>query len=215
MRLTLILLALTFQMACSSTPDTRGADIGERLNDSDYQKLIHKYTDHIKDYKGFHNTFQVYATLVNSEIQSALIQRESDALQWDQDKATNEREKAFQEMSNETKVIVSLYTPTSKYNDLHKGISIWKLYLEANGKRYEGSAMKKDLRLIQLKKLYPYHNRWSQAYEVSFNVPTSVAESSDTKFIMASSLGKAELKFSPMAARVYRYDSNESYDRSY
>lgn len=194
----LILVAL-FIVSCSSHPPAKdGAVIGLRLNDTEYEKLIESNTHSDKQYSGFHNTFQVHATMVNTDVQSALLQKESDTLQWDERTAQQNREKFFQEMSSESRFAISLFTPSRKHNDLHKGTSIWKIYLEFEGKRYEGTATKKELQLVQLTKIFPYHTRWSTAYEVTFKVPMTALEKSSSHLVLTSTLGTSKFEYQPV-----------------
>lgn len=195
--LSLSLLTLMFT-GCSSAPTNKGTEVGLRLEDSAYEKLIQTHTQSDKAYNGLNNTFQIHATQVNSEVQSALLQKYSDTLQWNTSTGLKEREKALQEMSSQSQFAVSFFTPTRRHNDLHKSISIWKLYLEHNGRRFEGTAQKKNLQIVQLKKLYPYHNRWSTAYTVTFKVPMTVLERQNSKLILTSMLGQTELKYSAL-----------------
>jgi len=86
--------------------------------------------------------------------------------------------------------------PSIKLNDLNKGTSIWKLYLETpDGKRYEGKATKHVGKLEDIHAVYPYHNRWSVPYDVAFDVPLSMVEKGPLTFVVTSSQGTIKLKF--------------------
>lgn len=190
----LIVSILALQLAACGHAK-KGAEITERINESNYDDLINRYTKHDTQYDGFYNRFELYATFLNSNTQAAILQKRSDVLEWDQKQAQSEREKMFQENSTLTKFALSLFTPSVRLNDLHKGTSIWKIYLEAGGQRYEGKAMKRNGKLEDIRAIYPYHNRWSTAYDVSFNVPLSVVEKGPITFVLTSSQGTSTLKF--------------------
>jgi hypothetical protein len=183
---------------CSTIEKTdgkTGADIGQRFDETSYENLIYANTQHEVRYEGFYNKFEIYATFLNSKVQSAILQKRSDAFQWDARQAQNEREKMFQENTTQTKFQISFFTPSVRINDLHKGNSIWKIYLESNGQRYEGKAKRVNNKLEDVAAIFPYHNRWSIAYEVIFPVPLSAVESGPVTFVISSTQGSAKLDF--------------------
>lgn len=154
-----------------------------------------KNTRHDLQYEGVYNKFEVYATFINSDVQTAILQRRSDSLQWDTKHAQLEREKLFQESATQTKFALSFYVPSTRLNDLHKGSSIWKIYLLSGGERYVGKATKRNGKLEEISAIYPYHNRWSVAYDVTFNVPVPVIETKPATLIITSTQGTAKLQF--------------------
>lgn len=184
-----------FVLSACAHHEPRGADIGTRIDSQDYDQLIDKFTRHDVQYDGFYNKFELYVTFINSEVQAAFIQKRSDIFQWDLKQAQAEREKMMQENSTQTKFALSFFVPSTRLNDLNKGSSIWKIYLEANGQRYEGRATKRNGKLEEIRAMFPHHNRWSTPYEITFNVPLSGIEGAPVKFIIASSQGKAVLDF--------------------
>lgn len=189
----LILLFIFAVVGCSSSP--KGAEIGPRLDDKKYAAVIEKNTRHDVRYEGFYNKYEMYVTFLNSDTQAAWLQRLSDVRQWDIAQAQKERDKMFQENSTQTKFILSLFVPSPRLNDLHKGSSIWEIYFESNGKRYKGRATRRNGKLEDIQSLLPYHNRWSVIYDVVFDIPLSGAESGPAKFILTSSQGTSTLEF--------------------
>jgi hypothetical protein len=85
--------------------------------------------------------------------------------------------------------------PSVRLNDLHKGASIWKIYLEANGQRYEGKASRRNGKLEDIQASFPYHNRWSVPYEVVFKVPLTAVEQGTVRFILTSSQGTSKFEY--------------------
>lgn len=188
------LLSLGLLSACASTRPM-GADIGPRLDKAEYQKKMWERTQVDKRYDGFHQLYETYVTLIDSGVQSLVLQKKSDLFQWDQAKAQKEREKMFQENSSATEFFLVMYTPNRKLTDLHRGNSMWKIYLEVNGERYESKVKKIKGHLENIQSIYPSLNRFSVPYKVSFNVPLGVAEVANSKFILTSALGTTELVF--------------------
>ena len=193
--LILISISLFFIAGCSTTPHPTGAEIGPRISFGEYTKRMNAKTKSDKRYNGFYQLYETHVTFIDSDVQSLVLQRKSDVYQWDQDKAQKEREKMFQENSSASKFFLVLFTPNKKLTDLHRGNSIWKLYLDVNGDRYEAKIKKMQGPLANTKAIYPSTNRFSQPYEVSFNVPTNTIEDNSAKFILTSALGTTELNF--------------------
>lgn len=186
------------QLSCSSVEKRAGADIGPRLSPRDYKALLREHTLSEKKYQGLYNTFEVSVIYLNSDVQSALLQKKSDTLQWDQSSAQAERDRMFQEASIQTNFFVSLFTPNRRLNDLHKGNTNWKIYLETEGRRVEGEVTRLSEPIEVLQSYYPAHNRFSIAYIISFPVPQTSVERRSAKFVITSTLGTAELTFDPV-----------------
>jgi hypothetical protein len=193
--LTSLSLISTFGILGCTHNEIQGAEVGTRLDASSYADIIKKYTQHDVRYEGMYNKFEIYATFINTEMQAAKLQKMSDIYQWDIKKAQSERERLFQENSSETKFVISFYVPTGRLNDLNKASSGWKLYLESNGQRYEGHAVRSGQKLEDIQALWPYHNRWSTSYEITFSVPMTAVEKSPVTFIITGSQGKSILKY--------------------
>ena len=194
MKLILISVICLGFAACSTTKPT-GAEIGPRISKDEYIKKMKAKTKSDKKYDGFYQLYEAHVTMVDSDVQSLVLQRKSDVFQWDDETAQKEREKMFQENSTETKFFLVMYTPKRKLMDLHRGNSMWKVYLEVNGQRYPAKIKKATGQLENISAVYPSLNRFSFPYEVQFSVPTSVAEESTAKFILTSALGTSEFVF--------------------
>jgi len=165
------------------------------ISDSSYRKLVDQRTRSTKQYEGFYQTFQVSATLVDNELESAILQRKSDFSQWNESTSRKERDRAMNEMAASTRVLLKFYSPENDYDDLHKPDTIWKTYLNVGGTRYEGKVKKLTEKLVELKNVLPYTDRFSSVYEVTFNIPTTSVEGQAAKFTLTSSLGTAEFDF--------------------
>lgn len=192
--LSVLISACVLISGCATKPQL-GADVGPRLETKAYENLIKKNTRHDLQYEGFYNKFELHATFINSEVQTAILQKKSDVLRWNAQEAQKEREKLFQESTTQTKFFLSFFVPSVRLNDLHKGSSIWKIYLESNGQRYEGKASRRNGKLEDIQALFPHHNRWSVAYDVVFNVPLSGIEAGPVTFIVTSTQGTSKLNF--------------------
>lgn len=181
---------------CASSPETESpVVIGTRMNSADYQKLVSNHTKREQKYDGFYNTLDVSATFLNSDVQTAILQKKAETLQWQNATAQAEREKLFQQNSNSTQFFVSFFIPTRRLNNLDKPDSVWKVYMEVGGQKYEGQATKNKEALETLQATYPQHSRWSIPYIVSFKIPLSQVEKQTVKLVFASSVAQSALQF--------------------
>lgn len=191
----LILLAFLTLAACASQPTSNPGGV-EVLSHKDYASILDKNTRKSNQYSGFYQTFQVDVTLLTTEMQTAQLKQRAQFMQWDQATYNSEREKVLQEASAYTKVFMRFYSPDRDYDDLSKGAkSIWKVYLDVNGSRFEGKVRKMNEKMVELQTLYPHFDRFSTPYEISFSVPMTTVEGTKSKIVLTSSLGSAEFVF--------------------
>ncbi|MGE0528975.1 MAG: hypothetical protein AB7G93_19115 [Bdellovibrionales bacterium] len=198
MRLLLSLSLLFVLSACAQKPVSAPESPAEAvapLPAEEYKGLIGKYTMGTDQYSGFYQTFQADVTILNTRVMTAVLRQRGAFLQWDTREYQREREKFLQEASAYSKFFLRFFSPEREYADLHKGKSIWKVYLEVGGSRFEGKVRKMDQKLVELQTLFPHVDRFSVAYEVTFNVPMTTVERSPSKVVLTSSLGAAEFKF--------------------
>ncbi len=162
----------------------------------DYQALIGQFTDSRSQYNGFQNTFQVSATILNSQVTEAHLDKMGAYMQWDEKKQREEQEKKWQEMSAKANFMIFLYTPVKEHNNMYKeNKSIWKVYLHQDGFRYTGQVKKVSRSFVELKSLFPYLTRFHKPYQVTFDVSMLDIESRPNQLTMTSSLGVAHLKY--------------------
>jgi hypothetical protein len=167
----------------------------DALSPSDYAAVVGKYTVKTNQYSGFYQTFQADMTMLSTEMQIASLRQRANFMQWDQRQFNTEREKLVQESNVVAKFFMRFYSPEHDYDDLHKGKTIWKLYLDFNGQRFEGKVRKLTDKFVELQTIYPHFDRFSTPYEITFNVPMATIENGPSKVTLTSSLGTAEFSF--------------------
>lgn len=198
------LMALMF-CACSSSgksplrePNPTGLSIPKT-----HSEVIEKNSSGDSEFAGLYNTFELKATVLNSQVREALIQRQAEYYQWDSGQLSTEREKSLQENSSETAVFMSFSTPERKNDNLADKKTIWRIFLDVGGKRYVGQA-KKDRRLIaELQSLYPFHTRWNTPYMLTFPVAMSAIEMDAIKLTVTGPLGSRVLEFAPLQSATF------------
>jgi hypothetical protein len=191
----LAFIVFTFAAAgCSQQPVKEPSAI-EGPTQSQYAAIVKRFTVKTNQYSGFYQTFQADMTILTTEMQTAALRQKGSFLQWDQKEYQTEREKMLQECSAYSKFFMRFYSPERDYDDLHKGKSVWKVYLDFSGQRFEGKVKKSPEKYIELKTEFPYLDRFSTPYEITFNVPMSTIEKAEAKVTLTSSLGSAEFVF--------------------
>ena len=190
----LLFICLSLFSSCASQPAYNSGTVSS-VNKNEYESIINKYTRHDRQYSGLYQTYEVQGTLLNSKVNQILLQKKGFYHQWNGEKVRKEREKVMQSMSSETSLFFSFFTPKREHNDLNKGATIWRVYLEVNGVRYEGHVKKSKDKLVDIKHLFSYHNRWSTPYRVHFKAPMTAVEQTHSKVVFTSSIGTTIFEF--------------------
>lgn len=191
------LLPFVFVLGCAHAPPPIPGGVTP-LTDLEYSELVRKNTSKTNQYSGFYQTFQADMTILTNEMKTASLRQQGYLLQWSESQFNTEREKVLQENSAYAKFFLRFYSPERDYDDLAKGEkSIWKVYLDARGQRFEGKVRKMTEKFVELKTIYPFFDRFSTPYEITFNVPMTTIETGPCKVTLASTLGTAEFSFPP------------------
>jgi len=195
-----VLAALFLGAGCVSAPQTNtpSEEQGRPITQKAYEELIEKFSDGDTQYSGFYNNFEYKATLLNSTVRTALLARQNEYYQWDREKWLSAKEKSDNEAAVETVVFLSFFTPERRNDNLADAKSIWRVYLDVGGRRYEGKVKKLRLLLAELQALYPYHTRWNTPYLVTFPVPTNAVEIQTSTLTVTGPLGSRTVEFPPV-----------------
>jgi hypothetical protein len=160
-----------------------------------HELKIERYSAGDTEYQGFYNNFEYKATILNGPVRDALLKRQAEYFQWDKDKTLSERDKSNQEAATETVLFLSFFTPDRHNDNLADSKTIWRIYLDAGGHRYQGKAKKEKRLLAELEALYPYHTRWNTPYMLSFPVPTNAIETQSSTLTITGPLGSRVVTF--------------------
>lgn len=179
---------------CASTPDNPHF---RTMSESEIYGIVEEYTQNRKIYDGFMNNLDVSATLVTDEVGRALLDQGARIYQWDQNAFANEKSKAESFRAGQTEIFLSFFVPERKWDDLNKKSTNWKIFLDANGKRYEGKAVRWKTEFVEVKTFYPHHTRWGTPYKVSFPVSTRDIESTTSKLTLTGPVGTVSMDFMP------------------
>jgi hypothetical protein len=190
------LLGLLFLTACATQEVTpTGLHL---MTESQYEKTIDTYSDGTETYNGLYNAVNVRGTILNSRVALAEVDQDARLYQWDQNKYNEERQKALDKVNKSTEVFISFFTPERKHDDLQKFDSLWKVFLDVNGQRFEGKVTKIKLQTVEVQRLYAYHTRFSTPYLIEFPIAAKKIENLPAKLTITGPAGSAQLKFSAL-----------------
>jgi hypothetical protein len=190
-----LLLSCTSKPMKETAPPAEGTavDIGKA-----YEQKIEAYSAGDTEYSGFYNNFEYKATLKNTAIREVLMAKRQSYYQWDETKLAAEKAKDQQELASITEVFCSFFTPDRNNDNLTDKKTIWKIYLDVGGRRYEGKPLKIRGNLAELQSLYPYHTRWNTPYTFQFQVPTTAVETQASTLTITGPLGTRSVTFKPV-----------------
>lgn len=160
-----------------------------------YTKMIDDYSAGEVTYEGAYNNFKYRATILNSHVQNAYIDKKAEMYLWDPTKKQTELSKMQEGNATKTVVFLSFFTPLRQDDNLSTKKSIWGVYLQTSQGRYEGTIVKNRENRTELYTMFPYHQRYSTGYEVTFLVPLQTAENEETTMTIAGPLGNKSIKF--------------------
>lgn len=190
----LFIIVVTF-CSCSTTKDSISPSIN-LISESDYHQTISLYSKQKQIYSGLYNTMDLTVTILNSKVTDAQTDQHARIYIWDANKYTQEKVKVAERLSKEAEFFISFFTPDRKHDDLHKNQTLWKIFLDVDGKRHEGKTKKIKLLTEELQGIYAFHNRFSTPYSVVFPVPMKQIESAkEIKITITGPVGSATLEY--------------------
>lgn len=178
--------------SCAMTPKT---DRMKLMSDDEIHEAIEKGSAESQVYSGLYNVMNLSGTLINSKVREGLLHQQARSYQWDESQMNAEKLKVDEKNKTQTELFLSFYTPERKQDDLNKGQTSWKLFLDVDGKRYEGKATKMKLQTTEIQSLYYHHNRFATPYMISFPVSVASIESKPAVFTITGPSGSTQLKF--------------------
>jgi len=179
-------------ISCMSTPEHPSLKL---IPESDYISSLEKFTDHKQIYDGLYLILDSHAALLNQAVTWPQLDHRARIYQWSDATYTEQKTKTRESLSIETQVFMSFSVPDRKHDNLHKANSVWKIFLDVGGKRYEGQASKLKSEFSELTSLYPFHNRWSTPYLIRFKVPTPDVEKQPAKMTITGPVTSTFFEF--------------------
>lgn len=190
---TLITLASSLFVSCATRlPMPPGI---KEISTYEYESIVNSKTEATELYDGFYNTLNISATRLDAEMSDAILSHNARLSQWNEAQYKDEKNKVLSRHAQTTEFFLSFYTPERKHNDLSTSKTLWKVYLDVNGQRYEGKATKMKLLMSEIGVLFPRHTRWSTPYILSFPIATSLTEGKPAVLTLTGAVGSTQLNF--------------------
>ncbi len=179
-------------VSCASQPPKLQVEL---MSESEYLDLVETNTKRSQVYEGFYNTLELNATLLNSKVTQGQVDQSARLYQWEQSTYDTEKAKMLDQLKKNTRIFLSFFTPERKHDDLAKSKSLWKIFLDVQGHRYEAKVTKEKKLVAELKSYYPFHTRWNSAYLLEFAVPQEQIESTPIKLTLTGPVGSTSVEF--------------------
>lgn len=165
------------------------------ISDSDYRNLYDSKTKRTEVYSGLYNKLVLSATRLDKEMLEGILAKRLKAYQWDNETFQKQKTELMNTTLNKSQFFLSFYTPDRKYDNLSTKTSSWKVFIEVDGARYEGTATKIKMLQSDIEMIYPTHTRWATAYQLEFPVSLSMIENKPVALTITGSEGNATIKF--------------------
>jgi hypothetical protein len=195
------LLSLVCCMGALGTVGCSSLGAPKSSIDIPFNELMESRTLKINRYSGMTNLYLIHAVVLAHEVTNAQTQILASDYQWPESRIRDELEKQNQIDSTQTQIFLDFYLPDSSVDDLLEKNSVWRLFLDAGGKRYEGHVEKMKRPFAETLSIFPYHNKWTTPYVVSFAVPVSTAEQGKVVFTLTGPVGSEAMTFDRCIAK--------------
>lgn len=191
----IILLSLLSALMWSCASHTVTPEGITVISAGEYERIVEKNTQNTEKYQGLYNTLNVTGTFLTTKMAQAQLEQSARLYLWNKEKFEKESRERMGTLEKKTQFFVSFFTPERKNDNLSKSKSIWKVFLDVGGKRYEGKVEKIKQLTAEIQSHYPYHTRWNTPYVITFDVPVRTVESLPADLTLTGSVDQAVLKF--------------------
>jgi hypothetical protein len=162
---------------------------------SQYESTVRKYTEKSQVYDGLTEIMEFTAVLLNSKVAREQADQSARIFQMDETQYANKKSEVESALASNTQVFVSFFSPDRKHDDLGKAKTLWRVFLDAGGKRYTGKVEKMKTIYADVASLYPGHTRFHSPYKITFPVPTSMVENGVSKLTLTGPAGSSSVEF--------------------
>lgn len=190
-----ILTSIFMLAICSCVTQPKILEGIPSITESEFSQISDKKTRTVETYSGLQNQLNVSATKLDSEMSQALLSKTAQIYEWNSTSYNQELEKIKNNLLSKTEYFVSFYTPERKQDNLNSSKTIWKIYLDVGGQRYEGKVTKLKIQFADLQALYPKYNRFATPYKIEFPVATSMTENFEQVLTITGPAATAKLLF--------------------
>ena len=193
MKQLVLVLSFLFVAACATRlPLIAGV---KDISSGEYSSLVEAKTQKSEVYDGLYNKLTVQLTRVDAEMTENILAYSAKLSQWSEAVYQDEKSKMISNHSTQTEFFLSFFIPEKKHDNLNIKKTTWKVYLDVNGQRYEGIAVRNKSLFLDLEAIYPHHNRWSTAYTLTFPVSTASTEGKNLTVTITGPIASTQVKF--------------------
>lgn len=186
-----LIVSLGLLSSCASTSGAKNMQASKA-----YLSLADQLSVEDELYSGFSNVFHYSATLLSEELSQSQLAELKRVRLWSDAELNKERRKVIESIANETKIFMSFYTPEIRYNDLNESSSVWRVFLDVEGRRYTAKISKSSTNYADTRSLYPKHTPWGKPYILKFPIPFSkLQEAGKARLVITGSLGVSKKEF--------------------
>lgn len=190
-----LILPLVFVASCATKAPAPALSV-KLIPESEYQQIIKQNSRQEQVYSGLYNSIDMTGVIINTAVTDAQMDQMARIYLWDDNKYTQEKIKSDEKLRKESEIFVSFFTPERKHDDLHKNKTLWKIFLDVDGKRLEGKATKIKLLVEEIQRIYPFHNRFSTPYTLTFPIPMKQIETAGSiKLTITGPVGSTTVDF--------------------
>ena len=193
MKQLVLALSFLFVAACAKRlPLIAGV---KDISSGEYSTFVETKTQKSEVYDGLYNKLTVQLTRVDAEMTENILAYSAKLSQWSEAVYQDEKSKMISSHSTQTEFFLSFFVPEKKHDNLNIKKTTWKVYLDVNGQRYEGVAVRNKSLFLDLEAIYPHHNRWSTAYTLTFPVSTASTEGKNLTVSITGPIASTQVKF--------------------
>ncbi len=193
MKQLILVVSFLFFAACATRlPLIAGV---KDISSSEYSSFVEAKTQKSEVYEGLYNKLTVQLTHVDAEMTENILAYSAKLSQWSEAVYQDEKSKMISSHSTQIEFFLSFFVPEKKHDNLNIKKTTWKIYLDVNGQRYEGTAVRSKSLFLDLEAIYPHHNRWSTAYILTFPVSTASTEGKTLTVTVTGPIASTQVKF--------------------
>ena len=166
--------------------------------EKEYFRAVVDFTAKQQVYDGLYQKMEFDATLLNSKVARLQVDESARIYQWSEDQYKNKKSETETNLSKQTDVFLGFFVPERKQDDLQKSSTLWKIFLDVNGKRYEAKVTKIKTIHADVVSLYPHQSRFYTPYKLTFAVPATQVDNAASKLTLTGPVGSTSVDFKPI-----------------
>ncbi|PIU00079.1 MAG: hypothetical protein COT74_06930 [Bdellovibrionales bacterium CG10_big_fil_rev_8_21_14_0_10_45_34] len=158
-----------------------------------YIDYLQDHTYWVKSYSGLVTNFEMAVTPISNRAADLILQKKAMVYEWPASKIQQERDEDQQQRAFEYEMFVSFFSNSRELINLADADSLWKIFLDQDGKRYEAKLVRATEKFPELNNRFPHFTRWAKGFWMKFAVPTHIAEQSSAVLTITGPVDSRQL----------------------